>query len=81
MVDRGFADRSFGFASFAGSRWKKPSQTATRHPRHLCWWRGRPENTHFFGRTSHRHSAFLCIFTTYVSVSRSWGGVGWGRVG
>ena len=27
----------------------------------LCSWLGRPENAHSFGRTSHRHSVFLCI--------------------
>ena len=48
----------------------------------LCWRLGL-KNARFFGRTSHRHCVFLCIFTTYVSVSRGWGwgGMGWGGVG
>ena len=44
----------------------------------LCWKLGRPESAHFFGRTSYRHSAFLCIF---YHVRTCFVGLGWGRVG
>ena len=44
----------------------------------LCSWLGRLENAHFFGRTSHRHSVFLCIF---YHVHWCFAGLGWGGVG
>ena len=62
--------------------WQPPTSCVEKH--------GPPKNVHpllvarstwkraFFSRTSHRHRALLrFFFSTYVMVSRCWGGVGW----